>query len=120
MKTLMLLSLTLFAIMLTVSANAQVTCFQYGNMTSCDGPRGQNTLQTDLGNGKGVIMDSRGTLEPYAILPAPSRESRPLNDVLPKRQPVPTLQEYQPYQPMEPTSPVFIPMFGGEAGRAPY
>lgn len=112
--------LLFLALLLTVAADAQIICGTMGAFTSCDGPRGSYTIQTDLGNGQGVIMDHKGNLEPYAILPTPSRESRPLSDVLPKRQPLPTLQEYQPYQPMEPTSPVFIPMFGVEAGGAPY
>ena len=62
-----------------IPAHAQVACFQSGNVTSCIGPRsGQDTVQTDLGHGQGVITDSQGNMMPYSVSPAPrSRSSQP-------------------------------------------
>ena len=120
MKPLILVS-ALLALFLTAShAEPQVTCFQYGNMTSCDGPRGRNTLQTDFGNGQGVIMDERGDIIPYAVLPPPSarQPNRPLPDTLPRLpslQP-PTVPALPPSTFETPTTPLFLPGFGGEAG----
>jgi hypothetical protein len=49
-------------------AEAQVICAQIGQFLSCDAPRGQSTTQLDLGKGMGVITDSQGHVEPYAVL----------------------------------------------------
>jgi hypothetical protein len=64
-KTLLILTVSL---LLAGVAHAQVTCTQIGQFLSCDAPRGQSTTQLDLGNGMGVITDSQGNVEPYAVL----------------------------------------------------
>lgn len=124
MRTVTSLSLALVgAVLMCGSTSAQMTCFQYGNMTSCDGPRGSNTLQTDLGEGQGVIMGPRGEITPYAVIPPPSSRSR---QTVPDR---PYLHESQrpsnyfspptlePLRPIEPTQPLFMPGLGGESGQ---
>jgi len=65
MKMLLVLLISLFWAAVAV---AQVTCVQYGQFLSCDGPWNQNFTQLDLGNGMGVITDSKGNVIPYAVL----------------------------------------------------
>lgn len=59
-------------ILSVTTAEAQISCAQYGRHFYCIGPNG-NTIQTDLGNGMGVISGDHG-VTPYAVLP-PSRSS---------------------------------------------
>lgn len=121
MKTFAMFGLLFLALLLTVAADAQIICGTMGAFTSCDGPRGSYTIQTDLGNGQGVIMDHKGNMEPYAIMPSPSR-TKPLNDTLPRTPRLPSLEApmvpTMPYQGFEaPAAPMFLPGLGGEAGQ---
>jgi hypothetical protein len=68
-------------------ASAQVSCFAYGsNMLSCDGPNLSNRTITDLGQGRGIITDEKGNIEPYMVLP-----STPQRQHAPTVKPVPSL-----------------------------
>lgn len=118
MKTLLIL---LASLLLAVVAEAQVSCVQIGQFLSCDGPRGRNTTQLDLGNGMGVITDQGGNVEPYAILPPKTtRPGLPTAPRLPESPRAP-VAPYLPYGQPDPLSapefqaPIFVPYsFGGE------
>lgn len=49
------------------SAIAQVSCFEYGDSLSCDGPNLSNRTITDFGNDRGIITDERGNVTPYTL-----------------------------------------------------
>lgn len=73
----------LMALLLLYSpAFAQVACFDYGSMLSCDGPAGNTTI-AQLTDRQGVITQhghGRNTLEPYTIIapkPRPHRNDGP-------------------------------------------
>ena len=119
MKTLLtvIISLLLFGV-----AQGQITCTQIGQFLSCDGPRNQNTTQMDLGNGMGVITDSQGNVEPYAIIAPnrtrPSTVPAPQAPRAPQPPQAPSFQR-DPYDPsVLPTVPLYVPYsFGGDAGQ---
>ena len=50
-------------------SDAQVTCAQFGEITSCSRPRGSFD-QVQLGNNQGVIVDNH-TTTPYTIVTEP-------------------------------------------------
>ncbi len=118
MKTLAMFGLLFLALLFTVAADAQIICGTMGAFTSCDGPRGSYTIQQDMGHGQGVIMDHKGNLEPYAIMPYQS-QAKPPSDAWSRRPSFETPQTpAMPYQGFEaPTAPLFLPGFGGEAGQ---
>lgn len=59
-------------------AYPQISCMNYGNMLSCDGPNLSNRTITDFGQGRGIITDEKGNIEPYMVLPStPSRRDEP-------------------------------------------
>jgi len=94
MKTLLTV---LVSLLFVAAAEAQVTCMQLGKFLTCDGPRGQNSTQMDMGGGRGVISGQSqygapSYMEPYAVLP--------------------------PRAPQAPRAPLFVP-FSNEAPRAP-
>ena len=123
MRTLTIFGIGLFTAILVSSAGAQVSCFQYGQFVSCDGPRGQHTDQLQLSPSQGVVTDDRGNLEPYAIFPSPSRPSQPLHDVLPKSRAPRTLSSPgslfldDSSSVLEPSGPIFMPMYGGDVSQ---
>lgn len=94
---------------------AQTSCVVLGQFVHCDSDRGPFD-QLQLNRNQGVITDSKGNVEPYAILPARPERSRPLTEAI---RPLPdvTRPAYTPYQAYEtPTAPVFL--YGlGEAGQ---
>lgn len=67
---------TVLLAFLSVPVSAQVTCFDYGNTLSCDGPGLSNRTFTELGDGsgrdgrRGIMTDDRGHLESYYIAPS--------------------------------------------------
>ena len=123
MKTMLLTIVFLVAIVLGVlplppMSDAQITCFQYGTMTSCDGPRGQHFEQWQYNRDQGVIVDSQGRVEPYAILPPRQEPSKSPYGTQPSQPSFGTPREpVSPYSSFEmPSAPVFL--YGtGEAGQ---
>ena len=115
MKMLALTIMSLCAISALVAglAEAQITCTQIGQFLSCDGPRNSNTTQLNLGNGQGVITDSQGNVEPYAIFPTqPTRRSVVPAPQAPRALASPFIQPIQPIDPIG--QPLFItPGVGG-------
>jgi hypothetical protein len=116
MKTLLVLFISL---LLVGVAQAQVICTQIGAFLSCDAPR-QSTTQLDLGNGMGVITDSQGNVEPYAII-RPNQPQRPVAPQAPRAPQPPRAPSFQSdlYDPsVLPTVPLYVPYsFGGDAGQ---
>lgn len=120
MKPIATLGLLFLMLLLTVPADAQIVCGSMGAFTSCDGPRGSYTIQTDMGHGTGTVMDHKGNLEPYTIMPYQSQPKPPSD--LSRRPSLPSYETPQtlpsPYQGFEtPASPLFLPGFGGDAGQ---
>jgi hypothetical protein len=123
MKTLLVL---LASMLVAGVAQAQVTCTQIGQFLSCDGPRGQNSTQLDLGNGMGVISGQSGYgapsyMEPYAVIPPPSSPSTvpaPRAPQPPRAPSFPSGGTSDLIQPVEPISPIIAPFsLGGDAGQ---
>ena len=117
MKTLTLAIAFLTILTVVAVANAQISCFSYGSVVSCDGPRNSNTTQFQFNRSQGTIMDSQGNMEPYMIQPSTPQPSRPLNDVLPKLptlQPLPERPQSSSFQ--ELNRPLFLPMGIGSDG----
>jgi len=82
-----MIALLLLPILIWIStpAYSQVSCFQYGsNMLSCDGPNLSNRTITDFGQGRGIITDEQGNVEPYMVMPStPRRRDEPALAPLP-------------------------------------
>jgi|GEM_PF-2938734 len=124
MRTATSLSLVLVGVVLMCgSTSAQITCFSYpGGMVSCDGPRAlQNTTQIPLSPNQGVIMDDRGNLEPYTLIPSQPQRPPSLweSDRFTRPQGSGTFRDqtgtFGSIQ--SPSSPLFLPGLGGEAGQ---
>jgi hypothetical protein len=95
-----LFAIPLFAIVLIVlPATAQVTCTTLGKFTTCTGPGNQSIIQTDYGNGMGVIIGPRETI-PYVTLPVPQAGSRTVPPVF-----IPTPSASTSYEPTMPLTP---------------
>lgn len=105
-------SLLLFSCtLLPYNSHAQITCAQLGKFTSCSGPGGQSTIQSDLGNNMGVII-GRETTTPYTVLPSTPRAT-------PRSAPpvfIPTPSPSTSYQPTMPSVELTMPTtYGYEA-----
>lgn len=84
-----------------------------------DGPHGSST-QTQLNQNQGVIMDSRGNMEPYLMLPAPDTRERGIQPLQPLPSLTPTMPTGQDsfstpnaFQ----SAPMFVPYSFGEAAQ---
>jgi len=81
-KLILIITIVVFLYLLPIVTvlnvvHAQLTCFEYGQTLSCDGPNLSNRSITRFNDRSGIMTDERGNLEPYTILPR-QRESRRL------------------------------------------
>lgn len=118
MKTLLLTITILVTIALADHALAQTTGVQTGPFIFLDSPSGSST-QLQLNQNQGVIMDSKGNIEPYLMLPAPNvRTERGIQPL----QPLPSLTPSNRNESFgEPntfqSAPMFVPYSFGEAAQ---
>lgn len=66
------MKILLVAVVLLVASPAysQIICTRYGNMTSCDGDNLSNRTITEYNRNSGVIIDEKGNVTPYSVLPS--------------------------------------------------
>lgn len=72
-----ILILTTAFVLLAIVSHAQISCFTYGKMLSCDGPGNSHSMQVPLSPNMGIVDTDRRT-EPYTLYNAPSYRSQPI------------------------------------------
>ena len=101
-------TLSLLVVLLPSIAFGQITCAVFGTSVVCDYPDGSSRTATELRSGQGVVSDSHGGMEPYTILPAPSRSGgvQPLRPL----EPLPTVPSTQSGLGLSPIMPGLDPL----------
>jgi hypothetical protein len=119
MRTAISLSIVLLAALVALSStSAQIACSSGpGGLTACYGPDNQNTIQLDLGSGGGVIIDSRGEMTPYVVMPSQPRTSERPYSYESQRPSGRSSSNYGAPDYGAPSAPVFTPYSFGNSGK---